>query len=156
MYAFLPARIRRGTFFRLKTSCQTRRGKAILTLCASSVLMRGVPEKEVRSLRTALLIEPVQRCAVIRFAQAKRRTSPDRPFDGSGSFWCMFRSPDFHRITLKTKRIICSIMIVLTLRYAFKAFPLFAGKFQPFEFKTDFSVFSALILSSPVFKVTTR
>ena len=43
-----------------------------------------------------------------------------------------------------------------TPRYDFKAFPLFAGKFQPFEFKTDFSVFSALILSSPVFKVTTR
>lgn len=40
----------------------------------------------------------------------------------------------------------------LTLRYGFKAFPLFAGKFQPFEFKTDFSVFSASILASPVFK----
>ena len=49
-----------------------------------------------------------------------------------------------------------SIMIFSTPRYIFKAFPLFVGKFQPFEFKTDFSVFSALILSSPVFKVTTR
>ena len=90
--------------------------------------MRGVPEKEVRSLRTALLIEPVQRCAVIRFAQAKRKISPDRPFDGSGSFWCMFRSPDFHRITLKTKRIICSIMIVLTPRTAFSSGCFFLKK----------------------------
>lgn len=40
----------------------------------------------------------------------------------------MFRSPDFHRITLKTKRIICSIMIVLTPRTAFSSGCFFLKK----------------------------
>lgn len=67
----------------------------------------------------------------------------------------MFRSPDLNRSALKVKRSFL-LYDFRTLRYIFKALPLFVGKFQPFEFKTDFSVFSALILSSPVFKVTTR
>ena len=66
----------------------------------------------------------------------------------------MFRSPDLNRSALKVKRSFSSM--ISELRYIFKALPLFVGKFQPFEFKTDFSVFSASILSSPVFKVTTR
>ena len=44
----------------------------------------------------------------------------------------------------------------LTPRYDFKVLLLFVGKFQPFESKMYFGVFHASILSSPVFKVTTR
>lgn len=67
----------------------------------------------------------------------------------------MFRSPDLNRSALKVKRSFL-LYDFRTPRYAFKAFSLFVGKFQPFEFKTDFGVFHASILSSPVFKVTTR
>ena len=67
----------------------------------------------------------------------------------------MFRSSDLNRSALKVKRSFL-LYDFLTLRYGFKAFPLFVGKFQPFEFKKDFGVFHASILSSPVFKVATR
>ena len=67
----------------------------------------------------------------------------------------MFRSPDLNRSTLKVNRSF-SQYDFLTLRYGFKALPLFVGKFQPFEFKTDFGIFPVSILSTPVFKVTTR
>ena len=67
----------------------------------------------------------------------------------------MFRSPDLNRQALKVKSITLTVDL-RTLRYIFKALPLFVGKFQPFEFKTDFGIFPVSILSSPVFKVTTR
>lgn len=67
----------------------------------------------------------------------------------------MFRSPDVNRSALKVKRSFL-LYDFRTPRYDFKVLLLFAGKFQPFEFKTDFGIFPVSILSTSVFKVTTR
>ena len=94
--------------------------------------------------------------AVIRFAYGKAELYPRFP-SWIGEDLTYVQKPRFalNRRVLKVNRSF-SQYDFLTLRYIFKALPLFVGKFQPFEFKTDFGVFSALILSSPVFKVTTR
>ena len=76
-------------------------------------------------------------------------------FPTVGEVLAYVQKPRFASVGFKGQTVILRYDF-LTPRYDFKAFLLFAGKFQPFEFKTDFSVFSALILSSPVFKVTTR
>lgn len=88
--------------------------------------------------------------AVIRFAYGKAELYPRFPL-WIGEVLTYVQKPRFESDSFKGQTVKLTVDL-RTLRYGFKAFPLFAGKFQPFEFKTDFSVFSASILSSPVFK----
>ena len=85
---------------------------------------------------------------------AKRNYIPDFN-DMVGEVLTYVQKLRFESVGFKGQTVIL-VYDFLTLRYGFKAVLLFVGKFQPFEFKTDFGVFSALILSSPVFKVTAR
>ena len=116
-----------------------------------------MPER-ARSREKALIV-PVRDMRRNPFCVNANAEDIPKSDNGLGSFWRiskMYRSYPQSCGTFKGQKGHIVIGDFLTPRYVFKAFPLFVGKFQPFEFKTDFSVFSALILSSPVFKVTTR